>query len=515
MRHSFAPAVRAALVTAFCATATSNAAPHPDEVTARVREALGPDWARTHAGLHGSGSGQFAGHDGPLDLVLAADGRFVRRLHAGVLDAFGFDGEDVWTVDWSGMPRRLEQVERDWTVLTMAVASSAWVREGFPFDLAAAPGAPADTPALEFRSGADAEPVTLYLNPRTFLPDSLARNAASGRRVARFSEWSDVGGQKMPLRIERSVAGQETVYEFDRIVPVSELDAAAFHMPPAPDDAAFAAGVPATLELRRARTGHLLVKPLIDGRDLGWFIFDSGAGNSTLSPEAADALGLPAIAETQVMSIVGVAPAQVRRARTLTLGPLTIEKPVFVDFDLGPFEAALGEKVAGVIGFDVMCRAIVELEIANDRLALHDPARFDTAGLPWQRLTLLDRHPAVQASFEGHEGLFKLDFGAAGGPPGNVTMHVPAVERLGLLEGRDVQRHNSQAGEIAIGQARWFELAGHRFESPAVMFATGRDRSPFQDRETLGNIGLGFMAPFRMVFDYANRRVAMVERTAG
>src|SRR4029079_6780259 len=51
----------------------------------------------------------------------------------------------------------------------------------------------------------------------------------------------------------------------------------------APAPVAFDAAAPAALEVKKAPTGHLLVKPRIAGKDAGWFIFDSGAGNSVVN----------------------------------------------------------------------------------------------------------------------------------------------------------------------------------------------------------------------------------------
>jgi hypothetical protein len=92
-------------------------------------------------------------------------------------------------------------------------------------------------------------------------------------------------------------------------------------------------------------------------------------------------------------------------------------------------------------------------------------------------------------------------------------MHAPAVERLKLIEGREVQHADLGGSKVAVGPASSFELAGHRFDSPTVILATGAENSPFRDAVTLGNIGVNFMEPFRIVFDYGRQRIAMAERT--
>ena len=124
---------------------------------------------------------------------------------------------------------------------------------------------------------------------------------------------------------------------------------------------------------------------------------------------------------------------------------------------------------------------------------------------------MAQRHPVVEASFEGGSGLFKLDVGASGGPHGNVVFHAPAVRRLGLIEGRDVTPNNLAQQEAANGSIGWFELSGRRWENPDVVFALGED-GPFSDPYTVGNIGTGFMKAFRIVFDYRRARIAFVPK---
>lgn len=56
-----------------------------------------------------------------------------------------------------------------------------------------------------------------------------------------------------------------------------------------------------------------------------------------------------------------------------------------------------------------------------------------------------------------------------------MTRHAPAVERLGLLAGRETRE--SRSGGVGgsrpsrKGKLAWFELADRRFESPEVEFA--------------------------------------------
>jgi predicted aspartyl protease len=55
----------------------------------------------------------------------------------------------------------------------------------------------------------------------------------------------------------------------------------------------------------RAGSGHLLVRPLINGRDGGYMVLDTGASGFVVSPAAAADLGLDAFGELFAASISG------------------------------------------------------------------------------------------------------------------------------------------------------------------------------------------------------------------
>src|SRR5262249_24699054 len=70
----------------------------------------------------------------------------------------------------------------------------------------------------------------------------------------------------------------------------------------------FRGSAPARIEVKRARAGRVLGPPGIDGRDLGWFIFDTGAGASTiLHTEAAARLPHSPLGTAPITTVFGPA----------------------------------------------------------------------------------------------------------------------------------------------------------------------------------------------------------------
>ncbi len=449
------------------------------------------------------------GNSGAWSLRISADGRFVRTIDGPLGDANGFDGKGGWMVDQTGMPMQIEMLDLETAQLEAWLLTGAWLdRPGLIEVLSeSGPDAAGDV-TLTVRTRTGPVPRVLIVDGTTWLPKRLVSSGMAGEETWTYEDWMDINGRRYPRRHERHAGG--AVQSSVEVADVQKAPGSSdFGMPTRyPADITFA-GAGDTVAVRRAPTGHVLVHPRVNGQDVGWFILDTGAGQSVISTASAPRLGLEKVGETLVSSIFGLATGAIHRGERLELGPVTLARPLFVEMDLSPLAQYFGEEVGGIIGYDVLSRCVVEVDLARSRIGFRDPVSFDGAGLPWTALHLNQRHPVVPASFEGGSGLFRLDVGASGGSHGNVVFHAPAVHRLGLTEGRDTTPLNLAQQEAAEGRIAWFELAGKRWENPHVMFALGED-GPLSDSWTLGNIGNGFMRSFRIVFDYRRARIAFV-----
>jgi hypothetical protein len=498
--------VSAALVEGGEASAQDSA-----NVMARVREAVG--WHGAKA-LEIEGEAESYGSIGRFVLLSGSGGRFRDLVEAPLGATYGDDGVNGWEVDSSGMPRRVEGLERDQRQLIAWVRTGQWLDPDSTVVATLKPKQPeGGDVVMEVGKPGRSWRAELRIDGRTWLPKSLTGVGMLGLGVVEFSGYIEPEGR----RVARTVAIRTADISIFRgrvttIRPVPEGDEGAFApVRRRPDDTRFDPGRPAKVRLERAATGQLLVFPSIDGVELGAFIFDSGAAVTVIAPEAAAKLGLPTVGRSPLPSMFGTAAANVYRAQSLGLGPVTISGVSLVEMDLAPLNAAFGRRVEGIVGYDLFSRCIVDLTLREDALTLHDPRANRLHGLPWRPLTLPMRHPAVLAKAAGvSEGSFRLDLGAAGGPAGNVTFHGSTVKAYRLLDGRQIARVQSGRLHLGLGEIPWFELAGHRFERPMAMFALD-DEGVLGEVGTLGNIGVEFLRPFRVVFDYPRSRIALIE----
>lgn len=484
-------------------------APEPaqEPLLERARAAAGRLEASVQ--LEGAGKAKEKGVDGALRVCFAADGRFRFEVESELSSLAAFDGASAWTRDPMGLEREVVLEDADRSKLLAWVLSGHWsaAPELAIRELERASGEP---PRLELALRGTPMTMTLALDGSTLLPSELHYQADSGLVRWKFADFAELGGRRLARRWEFDEGAGIDSFAIDAW-KTAPIDPAVFRATRStPGDTRFDPEIEPELEVVRVASGHLLVEPWVEGESVGMFIFDTGAGAMTIDPAVADELGLAELGEVLAVGVGGKTTSSFRRGTRFQLGPLELEDPVYIELDLAFLEPVFGRKVAGIVGFDVLARCVAEIETGTPYVALHDPARFQLSGGSWQDVIVTENTPSVRARFEGdHEGLFRIDTGANG----TLSFHAPAVRELGLLDGRTVT--SSASGgvggttEARNGRLEWFELAGHRFEKKMVQFSLA-EHGAFADRYTLGNIGQEFLAPFRMVLDYPDGRIAFV-----
>lgn len=454
------------------------------------------------AGVSLRGTVSLFGLDSPAEVAFDAQGRLRWHVNGKVSFTQAFDGERATMLDLGGTPRTLVLREREDVIIIGQVLSGAWRTSGrlklgeakdgrTPFDLV--DGLATGTITL----GDDGQPSVAQWG---YGADQQRLNMTGWTRLA--------DGQWGPSRVELIGRASTSV-----IAGKPSLGATGFTAGATPTDTTFDAKVAPALEVKRAKTGHLLVKTSINGQDAGWFIFDTGAGITCLDRRTQERLKLDTFGGIPAVGIGGTVVSPLCRPGSLTVGPVTMAQPLTIVLDLEDIGKALGEPdLAGVIGFDLLARTVVEFDKAENRILLHDPRAFNDAGQPWQKLYSYERHPCVEAEVEGHRGIFKLDTGAG---RMTVAIHGPTVDRLKMLEGRDTT--DTQTGGVGgmrpakAGKVSTFTLAGKTYENLKVTFGLG-DQGAFGDRYTLGVIGNQVLMDYVMTLDYGRDRIALAPK---
>jgi len=482
------------------------------DVIANVRRAIAPASAKTRwDDTVLTGSAEFRGVSHGYKLQFKSSGQFCQAIDGKLSQTLGFDGKNHWQIDSSGATRRLafEDVDRVDTVLFLL--TDYWLDPNAPVTCSAPAQSAKDglyTIHLAMKvSGLDE---TVRIDAKTWLPTSAEFEIAGSNTTIALSDWRSAGSIRVPFVTKVTDEGLTDIYRVEMSQDASRSKQS-YSMPVlSPNDIAYDASVPSEVEIKRAQTGHILVHPRVNGKDVGWFILDSGADSMVIDQSVADSLAMPKIGKESVVGVGGVVLEPFRTASSFSLGPATIQNLYFLEIDLHQLSDMFKIKLAGIVGFDFFRRFIVQLDLKKPSVQVDSAGDYHLPRGDWTKMEFSSGNPAVQATFEGdHKGWFRLDTGANG----TVTFHSPVVAQMHLLDGKQTTAAG-MAGvggttEARVGKLAWFELGGHRFANISAIFSQAK-AGAFADRYLAGNIGQDLMEPFTVVFDFGGSRVAFL-----
>jgi hypothetical protein len=482
-----------------------------EHVLAQARTASGWDNIPEGGAVRVRGAARLRGVDVLQTLIFDRRGRTAETFEGRLSQTDGFDGRDAWTVDWSGTGRVLALGDLAAAQVSYALLTGGWVA---PLDELDIVSVAAEEGAVElgFAHTSGLMEGVIVVDPTTYLARSARVTSGSSPMTWVFADYEDHAGVRFPGSVVMEQAGLESTLATATVELLESIEEEAFEKRlTRPDDTRFKDDVPAAIEVKRVPTGHLLVHPLIGGKDLGWFIFDSGAGTNCISTHVADQLAEGPFGEIPAKGIGGIVMSHLWRADDLELGPVTVEDPIFLGLDLSFLKAPFGVDVAGILGYEFLSRCTVEFDLEAATIALFAPEAYSLQpGGRWEEAILYGRHPCVKAAFEGREGVFKIDTGAAGD---TVTLHYDIVDKLRLTEGRETVegRSGGVGGMVSVrnGRLESFVLGGREYGAIPASFAM-EDKGAFSDASTWGNIGGKLLEPFVLVFDYPHKRIGFV-----
>lgn len=469
-----------------------------------------------------SGKASMGGEHLNFSMILSESEMFLNQINGYQTMNTGYDGQSFWRLENGAGPFNIDFSEKEIWIIVHWMLSGYWLNEDAPITWSRDP----DTDNAVFRLN---EGRLMLLTTDTLanlkgetsdkpvpLPETIRVVNLPQDLIVRFLGQQNLAGKVLPEQIV--IEGIGEVESFDiTTASITEVDSsAAFRKPPLQlSNVSFNNAVSPELEIKQAKSGHIFVKPKINGEDVGWFLFDSGAGSSMLSQQLIDKFKLIRVAKTITGGIGGsIGFSDVYQGARLTLGPLTISNLNYKAYNTERSMASrvLGEPVVGVLGWDVLTRSVVMVDMLKAKMSIFNPDEFRIPAANRERLYLHWKVPYVMARFSpNHEGIFMLDTGA-----GNHGIFFPnfTVETLGLLEGNEGKQSNIQGAggwvPIIKGTIDWFEIAGHKTLNVPVIFSIGEDHEA--DIFSTGFLGGAVVTPFKVFFDYRRNEVGFIKR---
>jgi hypothetical protein len=195
------------------------------------------------------------------------------------------------------------------------------------------------------------------------------------------------------------------------ITPPADLEPVAMSGTAGSGETLVDAAEPAHVPITRGGTAWL-VRPLINGTDVGWLVLDTGVAGMLISSAAAEQADMAAIGTTR---LADGSVTTVFLGETFQLGPLTVHDTRYAGADFPKSHVMFGQPVEGYCGYDLFAQAVFELDIGRERIGIYDAATYALEEGQWQPLILDHNLPHVWCRFaDDHGGLFLLDAGYPG-----------------------------------------------------------------------------------------------------
>lgn len=502
------------LLSVFCLATPAHAEEEIDALLDRVREAVGHENLRAwERGIMVKGIGEAMDLPSRFCLFYLSDGRFRTDVMAEVSFTEGFDGTRGWTTDITDMPGHLEHTGLEAKKISAWILGGHWLDSSCPLEFEEME----DGLLLRLPEGKIS--VELQIDPATALPREITwhpRREASRVVLEDYREvQGPAGAFRFPHKIVTTEAGMVVSIEVERVLKApGHVGKLCCPVTRRPADTKFDRNKPPDVELEYAPDSHLLVHPLLDGRDMGWFLLDTGCGMDVIHTATADALGMAKIGKLKGAGVGGMADVRFRKGKILALGPVEIEKPIFAGLDLSFLSLSYGRKIGGLLGHGFLSRVLVELDMKNKELRLYEPGTWDERREDWQEIVFHNNGPGIVGELPGgRKGIFYLDSGA----PGTVAFSQYYIAKEELFGDGPVNRSmtGGVGGNVLAynGMIPWFAFGGHRFEDLGVTLVKADD-GVMAERAVAGLIGNDLMGRFKLLWDVPGKRIAFLDSAA-
>jgi predicted aspartyl protease len=330
----------------------------------------------------------------------------------------------------------------------------------------------------------------------------------NGKYETRFDVlgYTDVGAGKRVISSWRYTGGK-SVYAYTTIEANTPVTDDELHPPKQTATWAFdpgAATVP--VELTQYR---VLIDATVNGVR-GKFILDTGASSIAFTDTFARRVGAKRVGKTEIFGIGGGATANLYKVDTIAFGRSVLHDVVILT---GLDERGSSEnEIAGLIGFDLLAGAIVELDLDTKTLRITDPAKVQpdtTRGLV-VHVDLNEGVPRVGMTVAGRVPVLAM---LDSGNPLHVLFSQTLVSRDRVSFFSDpsslasqLQYYGVNGSEIArCGQLQSLELG------PIVYRPVPACASPSMSHNDV-LVGLDFIRAFNVVFDYPDGYLLMMPR---
>lgn len=464
-----------------------------------------------------AGTTSYGGLHGTYVTIDKLPGKHWEEDKLGIFDDLsGSDGKVSWHRDTNGNIR-LESLEEQKDDRTDTVLDTrAFAHDAFPGKVTLRPQAERKTGCYVLDiTPTDGKPVTLYLDPRTFLTVKEERLDDNRLSTTTYSDYKMMGGRLRPgtRRIRSGSRKSDSVITTDAVEDNVDAPDTLFTLPATVNNYAWVTPGATSASLPFDYSDKsIALYCAVNGRPT-FLELDSGASGVAISKVAADDLKLARQGTFEAQGYGGFADTSSIKLDSFELvGGVVFSNLSAASLPLFERYAAYqAVPTIGLLGYDLLSRFVVRINYETQMLTLIDPKTFQPApadGTPLV-LDLNDNTPSVLASFDGlPPARFLVDTGDA---VSTVMLYGPYVSDNhiaqkyprgiggggegvgGRFKVRDVRAHAFAIGGLALGDV----------PTQLSLDTKGAGAS----RVLAGALGTDFLSHFIVTFDYAHSRV--------
>lgn len=462
----------------------------------------------TVSGLNGTGSS--AAEIGGAQLA-------ERTLTPPIAAGDGYDGTTFWNQDQSG--------------LVWADGSDAGLSQEIDAAYAAAdtlfvPGSGGATVAWDgVRADGGRQYATLIVTPRkSLLPMQVWIDAAS-HLPARYvvpigpvtyetdvSEYRPVDGLLVPNRaVSKSSDGNSSDLNVTSARIVTNDEAALVKPKSQVNDFSINGTSSSTSVPFDLIDNHVYLDVMLDGKGPYRFVFDTG-GSNTIDPAVAKDINAVGLGSAQDSGTgAGTESSSYATVDSLKIGNAVLRHQVFsVEPIRKGFGAAAGERVDGLIGFEVLARYLATFDYAGRTITLAMPGAASASGADVVHFVLFGTIPQIGCAIDGIPSECTIDTGEGG----SVNFFVPFIDDHPAVvpathSAVGVNGYGVGGGHRGfMGRLRSLQVGGFTLHDLVAGYSTQKQgifASPF----IAANLGGSVWQRFTVTFDYAAETMAL------
>lgn len=372
-------------------------------------------------------------------------------------------------------------------------------------------------------------PTTVYIDKRNFLVDGISYDTSDpsetgARKISiEYAEYRPIGGTQFPYRQTKYIDDKNaSEIVVNSLSVTSEIDDAVFDRPQSADKVHLSRAIVVPFDYQQK---EILVKGRINSGEEVIFLFDTGASDTIIDRRVAAESFLMKEGQSGMMSLAGRIDVNNTVLKRLELGSLVLNDVDARIANLAGQSQQLGKKIAGIIGTNVMKKAVVRIDFGKPSLTFFDKDAYEIPKGASIVPLVQQNAPVVKAKLNSVDEVWMLcDTGAAfNNLPTDVAKKV--LNRASAQETHTTEGSGLDGKRIKLGNvvAKSVSVGGHSVSNMNFTYtvaggAAGAKAEPgkgveakegFFQSNSIGILGNPFWENFILTVDYKFQRLVL------